>query len=348
MNAAYLHTAYLHTMDPFAIQFTESFGIRWYGLAYLAGFGSGYLITAWLLTKPRMLLPSKLLSDFVFAVAVGCIVGGRLGYCVFYRPELLWDFRDTIPFWGALAVNEGGMASHGGVIGMTIACVYFGWRHRISILHLGDLVIYGSTLGIFCGRVANFINGELVGRVCEGKCWFPVKFPQDILTWPAYEPGKLTQLSDVVSQIGISKEKWLQLLGQGDGRAIDVALQRLIHEVQNGNEAVQLGLAKVLVERYPSQLYAAFLEGGIIFLILFWLWRKPLRPGIISSLFLILYPIGRVLSEQFRQPDLHIGFQALGLTRGQWLSVAMVLLSLMLFVFVARRKAERLGGWASE
>lgn len=342
-----MDTAYLHTMDPFAIQFTESFGIRWYGLAYLGGFVSGYLLSAWLLHKPRMKLKPELLSDFVFAVAVGCIVGGRLGYVFFYRPELLFDFRSTLPFWGVLAINEGGMASHGGIIGMIIATTWFGWRTKIGFSHLADLVIYGSTLGIFFGRIANFINGELVGRACEGKCWFPVKFPEDILSWPIYDPGKLARLGEVVQKVGVSTDQWFQWLKLGESGKINSTLHALIAKVQSGDIATQAGLAPVLTARYPSQLYAAMLEGGLIFLFLLWFWRKPRKPGVIAALFLVLYPIGRILSEQFRQPDLHLGFQLFGLTRGQWLSVIMIALSLCFLVYSLRRPSEKLGGWAT-
>ena len=345
-NVSLMESAYLHALDPFALQFTETFGIRWYGLAYLGGFLSGYLITAWLIRKPRMKLDPKLLSDFVFCVAVGCIVGGRLGYCVFYRPDLFMEFRDSIPFWAPLAVNEGGMASHGGIIGMILACLYFGWRHRISYFHLADLVIYGSTLGIFFGRVANFINGELVGRACNGSCIFPVKFPQDILSWPSYEPERLPKLAELVQQVGVSKEQWTQWLSSGAYSKIEVSLHALLAEVQRGNVELQAGLAEVLTARHPSQLYAACLEGLFIFIVLFWMWRRPLKPGIISSLFLLIYPIGRVVSEIYRQPDLHLGFQALGLTRGQWLSIIMVIMSGILYWYVSKRNVEKLGGWA--
>ncbi|MCI5064393.1 prolipoprotein diacylglyceryl transferase [bacterium] len=344
--------SYLHTLDPFFLQFTESFGIRWYGLAYLGGFAAGYFMTWWLVKKPRMLLPPVLLSDFVFAVAVGCIAGGRLGYCLFYRPDLFFEFRSDLPFWGVLAVHEGGMASHGGVIGMLLACVWFGRREKISILHLGDLVIYGSTLGIFFGRVANFINGELVGRACEspdspGGCLWSVKFPQDILSWPQYAPEKLASLSSVVGEVGVSPERWERLIAFGEMSSISRVLSVLVEKAQSGSVLVQRGLAEVLTARHPSQLYAAFLEGGLLFVFLFWFWRRPRKPGVISALFLVLYPVGRVISEQFRQPDLHIGYQAFGLTRGQWLSIAMISASLVFLFFVTRRDSAKLGGWAT-
>src|SRR5262245_11050057 len=98
------HT-YIHSLNPFAIQFTESFGIRWYGLAYLAGFISGYLIVRRRIMLGRTALKMDQLSDLVFQVAIGTIIGGRLGYCIFYSPSLFTHFSSNFPFWGALAIH---------------------------------------------------------------------------------------------------------------------------------------------------------------------------------------------------------------------------------------------------
>lgn len=337
--------AYLLTLDPFAIQFSDSFGIRWYGLAYLAGFLAGYIIIQWLLKKPGMLMPRHLVEDFIFSVAIGCIVGGRLGYCLFYAPSLLIDFRSEIPFWGVLAVNEGGMASHGGIIGIILAVAYFSWRHRLSFLHLGDLVIFGATLGITFGRIANFINGELVGRACDGSCLFPVKFPQDILTWPLYAPEKMPSLAPVVEKVGIDGATWQNMLFHGENWQIAGVLHRVVSGVQAGSQELQEALRIVLIARHPSQLYAALLEGFILFAFLFWVWRKPQRPGLIMGLFLFLYPIVRIFTEAFREPDLHLGFQLLGLTRGQWLSLVMLLSTVTFLVWIYRSHADKIGGW---
>ena len=343
-----MDSGYLLAFDPFAIQFTESFGIRWYGLGYLGGFLSGYFFTAWLLAKPGMLLSRHLLEDFVFSVAVGCIVGGRLGYCLFYSPSLLTDFRDSFPFWGVLAVNEGGMASHGGIVGMVIAVLIFSRRHQISFWHLGDLVIYGSTLGITFGRLANFINGELVGRACNSSCIFPVKFPQDILTWPFYSPEKLLSLQGVVEKLGIEASSWRNMVNYGGKSQILDVMHQIVRSVQSGNKEIQEALKEVLIARHPSQLYAAFFEGLFLFLVLFWVWRKPQRPGVIAALFLFLYPIMRMFTEFFREPDLHVGFQLFGLTRGQWLSIIMLAVTSVFLIKILRSSAPKIGGWAKK
>ena len=149
---------FMNTFDPFAFRITESFGIRWYGLAYLAGFLASYAIVLRLAKSKLSLLSAEKAGDFIFAVAIGTIVGGRLGYCLFYSPDLLWRFTKAPPFWGLLAINEGGMASHGGIIGIFAACLYFAWRNKINALHLTDLIAATAGIGVFLGRLANFVN----------------------------------------------------------------------------------------------------------------------------------------------------------------------------------------------
>ncbi|MCB0333905.1 MAG: prolipoprotein diacylglyceryl transferase [Bdellovibrionales bacterium] len=342
---------YIHDIDPFAIQLWGNFGIRWYGLAYLTGFVLGYLIISWMQKRSLTPLPAKAIGDFVFWIAVGTVAGGRLGYCLFYRPELFVEFTSAPPFWGVFAVNKGGMASHGGMIGIVVACILFARKHHQSPLHLFDLTILAATLGIFFGRIANFINGELVGRICPADFPLAVKFPQDILSWPYYEPQRLAQLADVVALKGVHKETWASWVSQVTTsnqawNSINSTLEMVVASVQNGNEQLKLALGPLLDPRYPSQLFAALLEGGLIFLILMYVWRKPRKPGVITALFFILYAIGRIINEQFRLPDLHIGYQLFSLTRGQWLSIGLLAAGLVCYFFWSRAKRAPLGGWA--
>jgi phosphatidylglycerol---prolipoprotein diacylglyceryl transferase len=144
---------------PFLIRFSEHAGIRFYGLAYLGGF----LIALWLFRRyhqaGRTALTPAQGYDLMLALVVGVIVGGRLGYFLLYQPD--WLFRDPMAL---LRVWEGGMASHGGMIGVALALWWFGRSTRIPFLHLGDLVVSTAPAGLFLGRVANFLNGELWGR----------------------------------------------------------------------------------------------------------------------------------------------------------------------------------------
>ncbi len=339
---------WLHDLDPFAIHISGDFGIRWYGLAYLMGFFSGHLLIKFLAKRGRLELEVEKAWDFVTYVAVGTMVGGRLGYVLFYSPALLWEFSSQIPFWGVLGVNEGGMSSHGGMLGVMLACFLFGRKYKISFKHLCDLTILGATIGIFFGRIANFINGELVGRPSSEGFPFVVKFSQDILSWPY---NKMTALVDVVDKVGVSSQQWTEWLngrGVAGGNArqrIYNTLGKIIEGVQNGNVELKEALAPHLVGRYPSQLIASFLEGGLIFILLFFLWKKPRKPGIIGSCFVIIYAVVRIFNEQFRMPDAHLGFQALGMTRGQWLSVGMLFIGFALMYIFNKSDDKPLGGW---
>lgn len=340
----------VHTLDPFLWQISGNFGIRWYGMAYLAGFVCAFYLIYKMVIRNKAQIPLRLVSDFITYCAIGILVGGRVGYVLFYSPDLLWQFKSEIPFWGLLAVNEGGMASHGGMIGLVIACVLFARAHRLNTLHLFDWVALCGPIGIFFGRIANFINGELVGRPCDPKFPLGVKFPSDIYLWPSQSPGKLTDLAPVVEKLGINRETWFSLLDKSPSNytaqvSVHETLTRIVTAIQEGNMAVTDALAPLLVLRHPSQLYAAASEGLLLFLLLAGVWYKPRNPGVVSACFIIFYAIIRIVDEQFRMPDVQIGFDYFGLTRGQWLSAVMLLIGLVLLFFWGRRLSQPMGGW---
>ncbi|MEO6875549.1 MAG: prolipoprotein diacylglyceryl transferase [Opitutaceae bacterium] len=148
-----------HNLSPFLIRFTDSFGIRWYGLSYLLGF----VFAGWLLIryahKGRSLLPADKVTDFMVAIVIGTMLGGRIGSFLLYHPEQL--LHDPLSFF---RVWEGGMASHGGFIGVTLAVAWFARSSKIRFLHLADLIASVTPAGLMFGRIANFINGELWGK----------------------------------------------------------------------------------------------------------------------------------------------------------------------------------------
>jgi len=157
------HLAYwVHHPHPFLIRFSDNFGIRYYGLAYLAGF----LATAWLLRRyhraGRTPLTPEASTDLMLALIVGVLVGGRLGYFLLYQTRTL--FADPLALF---RVWEGGMASHGGFLGVLIAVAWFARSRKVSFLHLADLVVTTAPVGLFFGRIANFINGELWGKITD-------------------------------------------------------------------------------------------------------------------------------------------------------------------------------------
>src|ERR1035437_3608400 len=111
---------WVHNLNPFLIRFTETVGVRWYGLAYLSGFVTGAMIITFIAKRGRSTLNPELITDFITYVVLGTMIGGRLGYALFYGPDLLTDFSSRFPYWGVLRVWEGGMASHGGIAGILV------------------------------------------------------------------------------------------------------------------------------------------------------------------------------------------------------------------------------------
>ncbi|MGE0631116.1 MAG: prolipoprotein diacylglyceryl transferase [Pseudobdellovibrionaceae bacterium] len=340
----------VHSLDPFLWQISGNFGIRWYGLSYLTGFVMAYMIILWMARRRISPLPEAFVADFITYVAFGTLIGGRLGYVIFYSPDMLWKFSSSFPFWGVFAVNEGGMASHGGILGVMVATLLFASKYHVNKLHLLDLVSLTGPLGLFFGRIANFINGELVGRPCDPSFPLSIKFPQDISHWTANEPQRVPELGAVAEKIGVTPTQWADLMEKFrfDSAArtqVDEIMNKIVEAIQNGNEAAKEAIAPLLTARHPSQLYQGLGEGLLVFLFLFFLWRKPRHPGFIGSVFVMSYALMRIIGEEFRMPDYQIGFQWLGLTRGQWLSVAMFVIGIGCYIYTASVRGLPLGGW---
>ncbi len=136
--------------------------IRWYGMMYLLGFAAAYLLIRHLVRMRKLPLEIDKVSDLLFYCVLGVIVGGRLGYVVFYNPA--WYLSHPLE---AFAIWQGGMSFHGGLLGVVVAVLYFCRRHNLSILLTGDIMVTASTIGLGLGRVGNFINAELWGRVTK-------------------------------------------------------------------------------------------------------------------------------------------------------------------------------------
>lgn len=254
--------------DPIAVQ-VGPLAVHWYGLMYLIGFTLFYLLGLYRCRQEWRGITKANLEDLLFVGMVGVIVGGRLGFVLLYQPEYYLSHLLEI-----FAVWQGGMSAHGGFIGVILALFYFAWRNKKSILTVGDFVAPLVPLGFFFGRLGNFINGELWGRVASADLPWSMIFPQ-----------------------------------AGDG-----------------------------VPRHPSQLYEATLEGLVLFLVV-WIYSiKKRPPGAVSGLFLFGYGLARFIVEFFREPDSYLGLQALDLSRGQWLSLPMIIIGAGLWIWACRRK----------
>ena len=331
--------AYVHDLDPFALRLWGNVGIRWYGLSYLVGF----LIAYWLirrvvavgvssLTKPRA-------ADLIVALAIGTVLGGRLGYVLFYKPSMFWQFSASFPFWDLLAINKGGMASHGGMAGAILGCIYYARRGRHRVAHILDLAAFATPVGLCIGRFANFVNGELYGRTCDPDLPWAVKFPQEMFHWLPGESDRMNALQEAVDLIAAD--------GAGARLNLQAWVGQAIEAIQQGNQQVVLILAPHLTARHPSQIYQALLEGLAVFVVLATLWWHPRRPGVVGGAFLASYAMMRCVGELFRQPDEHIQHmeaQMLNLSRGQLLSLPVLVAGVWMMWHFGRKPTEPMGG----
>lgn len=347
MAADTLRAAYLHNLDPFALRISGDFGIRWYGVAYAAGFLVAFLVAHRLAVRGLIKLAPQQVGDYIIACILGVLVGGRLGWVIFYGPSAFWTFTDSLPFWEVLAINHGGMASHGGVIGLGVAMFWFGRRHQIAPFHLADLSALVVPFGLFFGRLANFVNGELRGQPCGSNFPLAVKFPQEIVE--DWSPNQMLEAVGAADAMGLTHFEWTSIVRRaenGDVQALNnlhFLQQRLVQYVQAGNEQVREVVEPLLVARHPSQLYQATAEGLVLGSVLWGLWwfvwrkgRFANRPGLTSVSFLIIYGVLRIITEVWRLPDAEIG-RLFGLSRGQWLSVVMVVAGVALGAVLLRR-----------
>ncbi len=298
---------YLHNLDPFIFRVTETFGPRWYGMAYVSAFICGFLLLRWLAQKGYADLAVSQVGDFItWAAFFGVMVGGRLGYVLFYRPQMLRDPLSILRVW------EGGMASHGGIIGLVLFTLYYSRKHGLSWTNLGDNLCVVAPIGLFFGRCANFINGELYGRFASVP--WAVQFPKELLD--GENPALTEQAVALAHQIN-------PLANSPDAVVALAHTDPRIHEM----------LRSILPPRHPSQIYEGLVEGVLLFLIL-WIVRTRFRTpnGVITGLFLALYAVGRIIVENFREPDASL----IGpFTRGQFFSFFLVVLGIA-FIVVAK------------
>ena len=253
---------FINNFDPVAIQIF-SIEIRWYSLAYIFGILIGWLYCKKILIKDKNI--SKLFDDLISYLIIGIILGGRLGYDIFYNLEYFSSNPIEI-----LMIWQGGMSFHGGLLGVLASTIIYAKKHNVNKFIFLDLIAGSAPIGIFLGRIANFVNSELYGRETN-------------ILWSV-----------------------------------------IFTKIDN-------------ITRHPSQIYEALLEGVILFFILFFFIKKNylLKPGLISSLFLIFYSLFRFLVEFFRVPDEQVGFIYLNLTIGQIISL--IFLSFGFYLFFIKK-----------
>ncbi len=298
---------YVHDLDPFIFHITENIGPRWYGFAYVLAFLFGYLIYLWQARRGFVDLHPARVGDFITGLALfGVIIGGRLGYVIFYKPHMLLEPLSILRVW------EGGMSSHGGIIAILAFTIYYAHRQKLPWMNLGDGLVVAAPLGLFFGRCANFVNGELYGRATNVS--WAMQFPKELIDHPAETERAVAACAKIDPSL-VTPE----------------TIAAAVHRQPQVKEV----LRTILTPRHPSQLYEAFCEGLILFLIL-WFVRTRLRQpnGVPTGLFFICYALLRIVVEYFREPDATL---IAGFTRGQFFSFFLLAIGLAFFVMAKMR-----------
>jgi len=329
--------AFVHNLDPVIVRFSDALQLRWYGLSYVAGFFVAYLILTRLSQKKLWVVDEQKVGDLVTYTALfGVFIGGRLGYVFFYMIprdgiQVILDDPMTI-----IRVWDGGMASHGGILGIMIFTLVYSRRHQLSWAGLGDGISIVAPLGVLFGRIANFINGELYGTTTRESAWWAVKFPKSL-----FERGNEENLQNAIHEIALTEKgsAFTQTITQAtDGTfLVDYETFTKIESAARDHPEILEALANHTPARHPSQLYEGLLEGLVIFLILYGLRIifPKLWQGVITGSFFILYAIFRIVVENVREPDAD---KILGLTKGQFYSTFMVAIGAAFLIYAMRRK----------
>ena len=264
----------VHNFDPVLVDL-GFFQIRWYSIAYILGIILGWVYAVKIIKKTQNntqnFEPIKRsdFDDLVIYLVLGIILGGRLGYVIFYNLEYyIQNSFEIFKLW------QGGMSFHGGLLGIIVAIFIFSKNKNTNFFKYSDIVACVAPIGLFLGRLANFINGELFGKIST-------------LPWAVIFPN-------------------------------------------GGN-----------IARHPSQIYEAILEGLVLFILINFLALKKhliIKTGYVSSFFLISYSILRIFSENFREPDQHLGYLFNYFSMGTLLSILTLISGFLIIFFIKKNE----------
>ncbi|MDP1660589.1 MAG: prolipoprotein diacylglyceryl transferase, partial [Phycisphaerales bacterium] len=294
--------AHYHSLSPIAVDL-GFFAVRWYGLSYVLGFVCAYLILRAMAKHRLIALPPHRVADMMVYIIFGVLIGGRLGYALLgYDPSLLWTFSDSFPYWNLLAIHKGGMASHGGMIGVVVASWFVarGFKAQDGTIegrtdwrNVVDMLALCVPIGFFFGRIANFVNGELLGKVIaqpgQPGPWYAVRFPQELLGWSSAQSR--ARHTPELSELQHDRLVALVADSMKPSDTWSSALERLVAKAGQHRDQLE----PLLAARHPSQLYASLLEGVAVGVTVWIVAARPRKPGVVGGWWLLSYGLARIL-----------------------------------------------------
>lgn len=257
--------------DPIAFK-VFGFSVHWYGIMYVLALLSALYVAKWIVKRDNLPFTEQQLDSYFIWIEIGVILGARMGYILFYDPNVLYylthPWQMFNPFVDGTFVGIRGMSYHGALIGFLLGTIGYSLKNKVSPWGYLDLVALAVPFGYIFGRIGNFLNKELIGRYTD-------------LPWGINVLGDL---------------------------------------------------------RHPSQLYEAFLEGVLVFIIIYMYRKYKKFDGELIAIYGVLYAIARFVAEFWREPDFQLGFLfGNWLTMGQLLSLVMLVISIILYLYLDRR-----------
>lgn len=255
------------SFDPVAFSI-GMFSVHWYGIMYVTALLSAFFIAKWFIKKDKLPIKMEVVDSYFLWAEIAIIVGARVGYILIYSPNtsyyLTHPWQMFNPYINGQFVGISGMSYHGAVVGFLLVTWFYTRRYKEPLWPLMDLVALSVPLAYVFGRIGNFLNQELIGRVTE-------------VPWGIYVDGIL---------------------------------------------------------RHPSQLYEAFLEGVVVFVVVYIYRRRKKFDGELICIYGISYSIGRFIAEFFREADVQMGYYSFGLTAGQILCIIIGAASICLYLYL--------------
>ncbi len=315
-----LYINYPSWIDPYIVPFLP---VRWYALMYIVAFAITYVLFRYQIKHDgRLFMTSEDSQNLFFYAILGLIIGARVFSCLFYSDTSYYLTHPWMMFWpfqDGRFVGLPGMSYHGGVVGCFLGGWIYSRRYKRDILEITDTVIAGLPLGYTFGRIGNFINSELYGRVTAS----PI--------------GMVFSNAELFS----TKEEWVREIADKAGMEYSIG-------------------DWINLPRFPTQLFEAFFEGIVIFLILFFIlrplkYRKNLKNGTLFSAYLMLYGFFRFFIEYMREPDRNIGYvisggdgadnialftSMLNISKGQVFCFFMIIAGLALAIYLNFRRSD--------
>ncbi|MBN2049380.1 MAG: prolipoprotein diacylglyceryl transferase [Spirochaetales bacterium] len=311
-------TAYIHFPSWLKPEIIPGLPIRWYSLMYLVAFGITYILFLFQVKKRKLDIPEDDIINYFFWSILSLLLGARIFAVLVYDSAAYYLSKPWLIFWPFNAKGQftglQGLSYHGGLIGAVLGSILYCRRKKYDWFDWADMTLAGVPLGYTFGRLGNFINGELWGRVTASR-WGMV-FPH-ARSFPAEEP-------------------WVQENAERAGMDI-VKAGRFIN-----------------LPRHPSQLYEAFFEGILLWAVIWFVFRKRKKHnGSLVGIYLIGYGLVRFFIEYFRQPDENMGFPLMfgpkdnpvylllspfNFSTGQILCLGMILFGALFLLYTARRK----------